>query len=608
VLFGNGASLNIPGSFVATTANNIRMGNAFFSATGPIGSIIDNDFAALSAAPDAFVFTAQNPGAVVNLGGNLSLGAARAGAPVSRTLVLAGGTVLSSSDITSPGSNVIIASTGANQAGQAAFLQLSQPGSLVTLNVPSQSFSFSGAGLQPLPGTFNVPNIAQLVFGGLNVGNATGIQVQGGNVVLTGSGLTVNNGDLAAQNINISANPAATVNGAGNVIRLISVGASGNLLTGNLRNSVAANSNLTIGGTIELISNGGSIRTGDVNGGAISLQGQSGLQSGAIVTNGRFANGGPFSFGGQNFVINLSTNQGNLGVRTIQANGPGASGTAATNSNIRINVPGGVFQASGIVDNNGLAGDARTIPVSVSSRGNIVISQNGNFVQGANGTGSLILRLADGQQVFIRSVLANGSLELVNGAGQVVTGNVIATRVINGATTGSSGSSSGLIVTSGVNGDVTGVGGVTPAAGSTNRIQIATGSGTVNAGNLIVSAGGGTTGGGTVNGNNNGTTTDEQAARVGTLDTEENRAQKQTDRLHQGNLEVQPQSSTGELLTVQPQEVAQGRVEIDRPVAAPEITTPQTVVPEVTQPLQIEQPKKNVAAKKKKKVAIPQLW
>jgi hypothetical protein len=271
-------------------------------------------------------------------------------------------------------------------------------------------------------------------------------------------------------------------------------------------------------------------------------------------------------------------------------------------------VPGGVFQASGIVDNNGLAGDARTIPVSVSSRGNIVISQNGNFVQGANGTGSLILRLADGQQVFIRSVLANGSLELVNGAGQVVTGNVIATRVINGATTGSSGSSSGLIVTSGVNGDVTGVGGVTPAAGSTNRIQIATGSGTVNAGNLIVSAGGGTTGGGTVNGNNNGTTTDEQAARVGTLDTEENRAQKQTDRLHQGNLEVQPQSSTGELLTVQPQEVAQGRVEIDRPVAAPEITTPQTVVPEVTQPLQIEQPKKNVAAKKKKKVAIPQLW
>ncbi|NJM48425.1 MAG: hypothetical protein HC860_21470 [Alkalinema sp. RU_4_3] len=97
--------------------------------------------------------------------------------------------------------------------------------------------------------------------------------------------------------------------------------------------------------------------------------------------------------------------------------------------------------------------------------------------------------------------------------------------------------------------------------------------------------------------------------RAGGIDTEEQqRSQDQTDRLRTGPAQVTAaEGSPGQLLTVQPQDVAQGRVEIDRPVTAvtPEVAQP--AMPEVTQQLNTEQPKKKVQRKKRKPVTA-QLW
>ena len=67
IVFGQGASLNVPASFTATTANQIGFGNNLFNAFG------DNNFSALVGNPDSFIFTTNQAGSIVN-GGNLAVG------------------------------------------------------------------------------------------------------------------------------------------------------------------------------------------------------------------------------------------------------------------------------------------------------------------------------------------------------------------------------------------------------------------------------------------------------------------------------------------------------------------------------------------------------
>ena len=65
IVFGQRASLNVPASFTATTANQIGFGNNSFNAFG------DNNFSALVGNPDSFIFTTNQAGSIVN-GGNLA--------------------------------------------------------------------------------------------------------------------------------------------------------------------------------------------------------------------------------------------------------------------------------------------------------------------------------------------------------------------------------------------------------------------------------------------------------------------------------------------------------------------------------------------------------
>ena len=67
IVFGQGASLNVPASFTATTANQIGFGNNLFNAFG------DNNFSALVGNPDSFIFTTNQAGSIINAG-NLAVG------------------------------------------------------------------------------------------------------------------------------------------------------------------------------------------------------------------------------------------------------------------------------------------------------------------------------------------------------------------------------------------------------------------------------------------------------------------------------------------------------------------------------------------------------
>jgi len=62
MVFGAGASLNVPTAFTATTANGIGFGNNWFNATGA------NDYNALSGTPSTFAFTTNQPGSIINAG------------------------------------------------------------------------------------------------------------------------------------------------------------------------------------------------------------------------------------------------------------------------------------------------------------------------------------------------------------------------------------------------------------------------------------------------------------------------------------------------------------------------------------------------------------
>ena len=178
IIFGSNASLNVPASFVATTATSIGMGNNWFNAAGT------NDYTQLNGTPNAFAFTTSQPGSIVN-SGNLAVGAGK-------DLMLLGGTVVSTGQVNAPAGQIKMAAVPGT-----SLVRLSQPGSVLSLEVlPPASGSNS-----PTQWTLPVLSLPQLLTGG-GGGNATGISVNAaGEAVLTGSDIIIENGDVVAKNV-----------------------------------------------------------------------------------------------------------------------------------------------------------------------------------------------------------------------------------------------------------------------------------------------------------------------------------------------------------------------------------------------------------------------
>ena len=177
IVFGANASLNVPGSFTATTANGIGFGSSWFNASGT------NNYTTLIGTPGTFAFTMAQPGGIANFGTLAVL--------TGQNLTLLGGTIVSTGTLTAPSGQIIAAAV----PGQ-SLVKLSQPGNLLSVEVQPI------ASKQPasLPNAWSLPiaTLPQLLTGG-NFGNATGVSVNpDGTVALTGSA-TIGTGDVVVR-------------------------------------------------------------------------------------------------------------------------------------------------------------------------------------------------------------------------------------------------------------------------------------------------------------------------------------------------------------------------------------------------------------------------
>ena len=217
ILFGSGASLNIPGSFLATTASGMRFRENFgddswFSAVGA------NTYSVLTGSPKELAFTMANPGAIVNAG-NLSV-------PAGQSIALAGGVVINTGTITTPGGKISIQAV----PGQGQ-VELREEGKVL-------GFSFNtldnNLPVNPLV-AFTPVQLPQLLTGGGATVGATGVTVAAdGTIRLTSSGYGFTNKlgtAIISNDVSADGAKAGTVEVNGQVVELVGANVNGTDIT-----------------------------------------------------------------------------------------------------------------------------------------------------------------------------------------------------------------------------------------------------------------------------------------------------------------------------------------------------------------------------------------
>ncbi|WP_008316606.1 filamentous hemagglutinin N-terminal domain-containing protein [Leptolyngbya sp. PCC 6406] len=168
ILLGRNASLNLAGSFSASTASGIAFGDEIFSASGqsPTG--------ALGGAPSGYVFLG-NEGILLNEA-DLQV------AP-GQGITLAGGTVVNTDTLTAPSGTVSIVAVP-----EAGILQISQAGLVLSLALPTAQVQAlaAGNGFTPLA----LPALLAGEWGG----NATTVSTRSDGAIVLSSGAAVNPG------------------------------------------------------------------------------------------------------------------------------------------------------------------------------------------------------------------------------------------------------------------------------------------------------------------------------------------------------------------------------------------------------------------------------
>src|SRR5919199_2501468 len=219
MIFGPNASLNVPGSFNATTATGIGFGNnQWFSAIG------NNNWATLIGKPNSFAFTSLPGGSIVN-SGNLTV-------TPGQSLSLVGGTVVNTGQLNAPSGNILISAVPDKNLAR-----ISQAGNLLSLDI--QPTATGGS----LPNNWTQPvlSLPELLTG-KGAEQATSLTVNpNGEVVLAGSvAVPVTAGTaIASGTLNVSGDTGGNVNILGEKVGVIAgninasgINGGGNVLIG----------------------------------------------------------------------------------------------------------------------------------------------------------------------------------------------------------------------------------------------------------------------------------------------------------------------------------------------------------------------------------------
>ncbi len=226
IVFGAGASLNVPASFTATTATGIGFaGDKWFNAVGT------NDYQSLIGNPSTFAFDNAQPGSIVNAG-NLVV---REG----QSLTLLGGTVVNTGQLTAPGGTITLAAVPGEN-----LVRISQPGHLLSLEIaPPRGNAGQQVGITPQDLPTLLTGTGGSVETRLSVSQTGEVQLTGsGTTIPTQAGTTIASGTLdvssvGAQGVASSSQMGGEVNVLGDKVGLIgaNIDASGTNGGGNVR-------------------------------------------------------------------------------------------------------------------------------------------------------------------------------------------------------------------------------------------------------------------------------------------------------------------------------------------------------------------------------------
>jgi len=287
IIFGNGAQLNVPADFTATTATGIGFAGGWFNAFGV------NDYTNLSSSPNDFRFDSSSPGGIINAG-NLAVGEGQ-------NLALVGGTVVSTGTLTAPKGRVTVATVPGT-----SLLRVSPAGNILSLEIEPPT---DAQGNPVLMTPLMLPELLTGDGGNLELGLVVN---NSGEVQLSNSGIGVEVGDVV---VNQVAGETVTFSANRNLTLVESqLGTTGdlNLLAQDtvlIRDSVAnpfiaqAGGNLYIQGnqSIDILALNHLDQTPFVSGGNLTL-----VSDGIISGDAHFASNGSFA------LLNLSGEPGNF--------------------------------------------------------------------------------------------------------------------------------------------------------------------------------------------------------------------------------------------------------------------------------------------------------
>ena len=415
IVFGPNASLNVSGSFTATTASGIGFSQGWFNATGL------NDYGSLTGEPTGLGFAMSQPGAIVNRG-NLAAG-------TGQSLNLVGGTVVSTGSLQAPEGQITVAAVPGT-----SFVRLSQAGQVLSLEVqqPGLTQALPASQIDPLP-------LPQLLTGGA-IDHASNLTVNpDGTVQLTGSNLVVQPGDgvvtqATAQTMTLASQNNLTVLPAEGRSASLQTTGDLTLLAGNqvlVRDMVTDPVRVEAGGNLRIQGNQG------IDLLALNHLTPAPFQSGGdttLVSDGVISTDSHFSAGGNFAIQNRSGDRANflsLYDPIINVGGNYSVGDY-TGASLVVNAGGSITYGSVVIN----AIDPFINPIfpvfSLQAGGGI--TGTGNVSTTLTG-GGLITTFQAGSGIAVQGITTGGgNVSLTTSGGNISTGTISTTPV--GVTTG----------------------------------------------------------------------------------------------------------------------------------------------------------------------------